>query len=503
MWDENTFRAGRGQQGNPCRSFLLYVARGTFTCVIVVLLLQVCATAVLARSFSINVVSTATVTVDESQTSGYLAPDFVGLSYEASKLATTGFDPTQGNLVALLRTLNKWGNIRVGGNTVDRDTFWQPNNEPVPTWAKEVVKPTDIDRLARFSRATNWKVELAVNLGHLDAASIANEAQYASTSLGRQLKDLECGNEPNQYAKNGLRDTTYDYSQYKADFETCAAAIGGRAPIAGPDTTGAYITSFASDEASRVNMITQHLYALSNCGSTKGTATDLLSATTDTSEFNKVSARLTAAQAQHLPLRLDETNSASCGGLPDVSDGYASSLWAVDYMLLMAEQGVAGVNFHGGLDVCTSGSYSPVCAASAADLQVNMYRPQPVYYGMLFVNLVGTGAFYPVTVTSTNNMTAYAIRGMDGRTRVVVVEKDDPAVGEVNVTLNVGKRSGIASVIHLTGSSLTSNQNISIQGATVKRSGFFFPGFPTLIRGSNGSYTIPVQTGSATLITLL
>src|SRR5581483_1982420 len=105
---------------------------------------------------------TATVTVDLSQTSGNLAPDFVALSYEASRLPTTAFDPTQGNLAALLRTLNFWGNIRIGGNTVDRETFWQPNNEPVPSWATVVVKPADIDRLARFSRATNWRVELAV-----------------------------------------------------------------------------------------------------------------------------------------------------------------------------------------------------------------------------------------------------------------------------------------------------------------------------------------------------
>ena len=133
------------------------------------------------------------MTVDESQTSGYLAPDFIGLSYEASQLPTSGFDPTKGNLVALLRTLNKWGNLRIGGNTVDRETFWQPNDQSVPSWASVVIKPSDIDRLARFSRATNWKVELAMNLGHLDATSIASEAQYVSSSLGRQLKDLECG----------------------------------------------------------------------------------------------------------------------------------------------------------------------------------------------------------------------------------------------------------------------------------------------------------------------
>ena len=473
--------------------------------VTVVLVVQGCTTTAMAKSVSAHVTGaggTATVTVDLSQTSGNLAPDFVGLSYEASRLPTTAFDPTQGNLAALLRTLNFRGNIRIGGNTVDRETFWQPNNEPVPSWATVVVKPADIDRLARFSRATNWRVELAVSLGHLDATSIASEAQYASSALGRQLKDLECGNEPNDYSKNGLRSATYNYTQYKADFETCATAIGGHAPVAGPDTTGAYITSFASDERSKINMITHHLYALSNCGSTKGTATDLLSATSDSNELKKITNPLAAASAQQLPMRIDETNSASCGGLPNVSDVYASSLWAVDYMLLMAQHGVAGVNFHGGLGLCTAGSYSPLCAASAADLQANVFTAQPVYYGMLFVHLVGSGKFYPVTVSSMDNVTAYAVRGDDGLTRVVVVEKDDPSVGPVNVTLNIGKRSGLAAVLHLTGNSLTSNQGVAIQGSTVNRSGYFIPGFPNWVWGKDGTYTVPVQSGSAALITL-
>jgi hypothetical protein len=467
------------------------------------LVLQVYTTTAMARTRTLTAAGlTATVTVNENQTGSSLPANFVGLSYEASQIPTTHFDPTQGNLVALLRTLNKDGNIRIGGNTVDRETFWQPGGQTVPSWGTVVVTPTDLDRLASFLRATNWKTELAVNLGHLDAASITSEASYAASALGHQLQDLECGNEPNDYATNGLRDSSYAYTQYKADFEACANAIQGRAPIAGPDTTGAFITSFAPDEYSRINMITQHLYALSNCGSTKGTATDLLSADTESKELSKISSRLAAANAQHLPLRIDETNSASCGGIPNVSDVYASALWAVDYTLLMAQQGIAGVNFHGGFGLCTAGSYSPLCAASAADEQANIFTPQPVYYGLLFTRLVGAGKFYPVTVSSTNNLTAYAIRGMDGKTRVVIVEKDDPSVGTINVTLNAGKMGGVASALHLTGTSLTSSQGVQIQGATVDRSGQFRPGIPNLIVGSHGTYTIPVQSGSAVLITL-
>ena len=55
-----------------------------------------------------------------------------------------------------------------------------------------------------------------------------------------------------------------------------------------------------------------------------------------------------------------ETNTASCGGFPGVSDAFASSLWAVDYALQMAYDNFTGALFHvGGQDV--SYNVSAVC----------------------------------------------------------------------------------------------------------------------------------------------
>ncbi|MBV9259139.1 MAG: fibronectin type III domain-containing protein [Ktedonobacteraceae bacterium] len=452
--------------------------------------------------------STASVTVDESHTIGSLPSDFIGLSYEANLLAKSWFDPSRGNLTSLLQTLSKHGSLRVGGNTVDRDVFWQPGGLPVPSWAQTVVTPADIDRLANLARASNWKVRLAVNLGHLDANSIANEAQYASSSLGSYLEDLECGNEPNDYAHNGLRGPSYDYMQYKADFATCAKAIGNAAPIAGPDTTGAFISNFAQDEHSAVDLITQHAYTLSNCSGNPGTATDLLSPASATKEVNQIIPTLNAANAQHLPLRMDETNSVSCGGADGVSNVYASALWAVDDMLLIAQHGVAGVNFHGTLGQCgvsingKTNLYTPLCASSATDLQQNVFTAQPVYYGMLLVGLLGSGQFLPVTLSTSNNITAYALRGDDGKTRVVVIEKDAPSAKAIALTLHDGNSNGTAQVLNLTGPSLTAHQGIEIQGATVDRNGRFTPRSPDRVQGHNGTYSIRLKPGSAALITL-
>ena len=46
--------------------------------------------------------------------------------------------------------------------------------------------------------------------------------------------------------------------------------------------------------------------------------------------------------------RMTEGNSCYRGGKPGMSDAFAASLWAADYMLELASLGCAGVNLHGG-----------------------------------------------------------------------------------------------------------------------------------------------------------
>src|SRR3954447_2583074 len=66
----------------------------------------------------------ATVTVDGTRTTGTLARDTVGLSYEMRTVGEGGFDALTGNEAALFATLGVH-HLRIGGNTVDYGTFWQ------------------------------------------------------------------------------------------------------------------------------------------------------------------------------------------------------------------------------------------------------------------------------------------------------------------------------------------------------------------------------------------
>ena len=79
-----------------------------------------------------------------------------------------------------------------------------------------------------------------------------------------------------------------------------------------------------------------------------------------------------------LPLLMLETNSASCGGFPGVSDSFGGALWALDYSLQMAYSNFSGAYFH----VNGQGSSYNVCVISRSPVDPlclqYLYRPSLV-----------------------------------------------------------------------------------------------------------------------------
>lgn len=58
------------------------------------------------------------------------------------------------------------------------------------------------------------------------------------------------------------------------------------------------------------------------------------------------------AQTKGKPFMMFETNTASCGGFPGVSDSFGAALWGLDYAMTMASGNFTGALFHiGGQNV--------------------------------------------------------------------------------------------------------------------------------------------------------
>jgi hypothetical protein len=451
---------------------------------------------------------TATISIDAAHPGSRLAADAVGLSFEERELGIGNLDATKGNMVQLFKSLGA-SNVRIGGNTLDRDSLWVPAGQsppdPKPDWVQDIVTPSDIQRLRTFLDATGWKAEVGVNVGRWDPALGKDQARTLQRVLGPKLNSIECGNEPDQWPGKGLAPAGFDYAQYHARWAACADVVGNNR-IAGPDTAGTSSTwaaSLAADEGKRMNLLTVHQYA----AGPDITIDKMLAPGQITSQLGSVASNLAAAKAAGLPMRVDEANSAYSGGIDGVSNVYASALWVIDYGLSMAQAGLEGVNIHGGLGVCNDPiwngkfqRYTPICASNTAYELAQVYRVMPIYYGIWTARQMGPGRFLPVTVSSGTNISAYAVKGDDGRTRIALVQKDATTNAPVHVTLNVGGRNRNAKVLHMTGDALNGVAT-SVQGATVDGSGRLAPGRPDTARVAKGTLSLDVPSGSAAIVT--
>jgi hypothetical protein len=450
----------------------------------------------------------ATISVDTAHPAGRLPADFVGLSFEMRELGIGNLDAHKGNLAAMLRTLGP-SNLRIAGNTLDRDTLWVPQGQqppdPLPDWVKDVVTAADVQRLDTFLRSTGYRAEVGINVGRWDAVAGADQAKAMSTILGNRLVATECGNEPDQWIGKGFRPAGYAYPAYRQDWEACAATVANHR-LAGPDTaspTSGWASSLAQDE-SALTMLTVHQYTMDPTG----TADRLLSPATVTGQRNAALPNLTVANAAHLPMRIDETNSAYGGGIDGVSNKQASALWALDYSLEMAQLGLAGINFHGGLGVCNqpiwNGKwqlYTPMCALDTTNQAAQVYHAMPIYYGLWMARQLGPGTFLPVTLQTAANATAYAVRGDDGHVRLAVIDKDSTTPLHLDLTVADRDCHATAGVLRMTASGLAADDT-AVNGSTVDSAGKLHIGREDRVKVSNGTVHLDVAAGSAVVISL-
>ncbi|MEU4117744.1 hypothetical protein AB0F71_25015 [Kitasatospora sp. NPDC028055] len=251
-----------------------------------------------------------------------------------------------------------------------------------------------LSALARLAQATGWKVIYSENEGQFDAAQVTADTSAVTKALGPSLVGIACGNEPDHWNVNGFRPKNWTAKDEPADAAACLAAVRAGSPKvpfvgndAGYNEGTRFVTEYFPWAKDKAALLTGHLYPLTNCANKQhGTAETLVSAQTARTEAQRLDALVPEAAKVGLPLRMSETNSASCGGIPGVSNSDATALWAADYLMLLGEHGFVGANFHGSLTDGKCTLYTPLCRTG--DRQ---YRAQPVYYGMLFARLMGTG----------------------------------------------------------------------------------------------------------------
>ncbi len=434
-----------------------------------------------------------TVTTDPGTTVATIGAGVAGLSYEMDHLNDGFFEPTNTDLIGLFKRLGP-SVLRIGANSVDKTT-WSATG---PGGTSGVVAPPDVDGLAGFLKATGWTVIFGVNMAADDPTLVSAEAKYVATSLGASLYGFEIGNEPDLYATNGDRPTTWTYADFATQWQTFYAPMKAAAPgvpFTGP-ASAAHATTwtvpFAASAKSDIALLTQHYYR-GNGQDASSTLTELL--LPDPGLITELGDLQTAAQTNKIAkgYRLSEANSFYNGGAPGISDGFGTSLWVVDFLFTNVLHGSAGVNLHGGGN---GTGYTPI-----ADSGTAVVEARPDYYGMLLFDLAGQGPVFSTKVsTTTLNFTAYAVGPADGSTSVVLVNKDPTQW--VQATVDLGKNATSGTVTRLMGPSLGATTGYTIGGVPVNNNGTWTPVKLPPIPVTAMKMIVDVPPGSAALVSV-
>ncbi len=432
-----------------------------------------------------------TVTINQNQP-GYVIPStFEGLSYEIGILPgkPTFLNANNTVLIQLIKNLGN-GILRIGGNSSD-GTYWtgKARNSSSGT---DSLTTTDIDTFSAFAKATGWPVLFGLNLGSNNPSAAANEALYVSNSLQGSLYAFQTGNEPDLFYNNGHRTPAYTYTNYQTEWDSYFSAIkkvSAQAPFAGPDV--AYNTKwtapFADYEHANVKLLDGHYYNTGPATDPSITYQTILAANTKLPVY--LQALNSSATKYQLPYRISECNSVYDGGKTGVSNVFASTLWALDFMWQVAENNGQGINFHGG----NSGAYTPIA------LDNNVITARPEYYAMLAFKY-GSGTIVPATVGQTTyNCSSYACVN-NGSTNVTLINKD--AV-DLSFTLQLSNAASSVQVLRLTAPGITATTGITFANSSVNTDGTYKPGTIDKYAVGGKSFVVNVPAGSAAVLTLM
>jgi hypothetical protein len=492
-----------------------------------------CAQGVRAQSLPLS------IRVRSDQQGRTVPKSFIGLSYELAQLSEPAFFSAQHtDLVALLRRLSPSGVLRIGGNTSEFCWFQDTPETPAPklhvplgdlaqNWMPHrlfAIQPAAIDALAGFLDATGWTVIYGLNFGNSTPERAATEAVYVQHKLGSRLAFFQIGNEPDLYRKpsNGTRPAGWGFDDYVREWLAFADAVSARVPEArfgGPDTAASsdWVIRFGDEVApklgKRLVALSGHYYAEGPPNDPRVTTERLLAGDPGVGQSARDIVR--AADAHQLVYRMSEGNSCYRGGKPGMSDAFAASLWAADYLLTLASLGCAGINLHGGdsrflaaglgnhnpgLEVAgnnkvsaPNGFYTPI-----ATEQGQAAEARPAYYGMLLAQEFAGATMQSLEPPQSGMLGAYAAE-KNGEMIIALVNK--ASFGDRDVLITTDKPFHRASLLRLTGPALDATHGIEFGRAVITSDGTWNPrGEPLPVR--NGGLRVAAPAASAALIFL-
>jgi len=312
--------------------------------------------------------------------------NFLGISFELSFMDeyfgndTSSLPPTIVNYLSTLRSRVGSGplRIRIGGNSMDSSNYIPSQGSPMIQMLGNAANSNDqpvnygpglwdvMDKVASDIGGASYLIGLSL----LDPnnPNMPILAGGAAQKLGGNLDGFLLGNEPDLYTSHLNRPNIANYttSIYMDEFKTVSDRLTNTSAgnilqlrdLSGPTICCAWNLDALLDDGytSKFNDILKYVslqhYPQNNCfGSYQYEipyyvqhSNVVTLAGWQQSGINKV---LSNTGPKRQELIMSEFNSASCGGIPSISDTFAvGSLWTIDYALQMASVGYSAAFLH-------------------------------------------------------------------------------------------------------------------------------------------------------------
>ncbi|RPD77295.1 hypothetical protein L226DRAFT_533296 [Lentinus tigrinus ALCF2SS1-7] len=367
--------------------------------------------------------------------------------------------------------------IRVGGNTQETATLVDslPSNEMIAKDKENASNPTDtpildftaemIYLMSNVSALVNAKWYLGIPFN--DTSNLRLQiAEVADAVLGDNILAYQLGNEPDLYVSHGHRSSDYNQTSYYNEFGVVIDALNNDAKITkhgnlvAPSTQGTWTlqsvwdTGFLTTYQDAISVLSVEQYPDNNCAAAfpdagfgdpvdpQSVFANYLTHASGQNIVNQYLSSTPLAAQYGKQFMMFETNTASCGGFPGVSDSFGSALWAVDYGLQMAYSNFTGALLHiGGQDV----SYNPFTPPPTNLSSTEQWTVGPIMYSTLVLaEALGTSNTSRVLDTFANSANAYtpayAIYENDVLARMVLTNfmTEQNGQGAYTATISVG-----------------------------------------------------------------
>ncbi|KAJ7691770.1 glycoside hydrolase family 79 protein [Mycena rosella] len=322
------------------------------------------------------------------------------------------------NLLANIQERAGAVHVRIGGNTQEyayyvptldegRAISKEKADTQNPTETPAVIYTMDLFYLlSNISSFVNvkWyigKFELfSIRVPFNDTSDFRLQiVEYSEAVLGDNLLGVQVGK--SLIYIHSHRNSSYNPQAYADEFGELIAALAADSNVPvknnliGPSVSGTWTpemvwdTGFISEYTTNLGALSVEHYPTDNCFPIYGIGSyhdpqtefsDFLNHTSGIALCEPYLNSTAIAQAAGKPFLMFETNSASCGGFPGISDSFGGALWALDYGLQMAYSNFSGAMLHvGGQNVF----YNPFTAPPTNVSKYYEWTVGAVYYSAL------------------------------------------------------------------------------------------------------------------------